>query len=110
MDLRAFHEDQPAYGAIAANKITSYTLSLGAQISALQEMGDSGLTPHVRVGVDAKSTESTLAAKDSFVYGRVGFGLSGQMGAGSLSFDVDYGKTRSDVFDGGVEIRWEFSF
>lgn len=109
-DLKAFQEDQPAYGAVAANKITSYTASMGAQITALQDLGNSGLTPHLRVGLDAKSTRSTLAATDRFVYGRLGLGLSGQMGAGFFTVDVDTGKTRSDVFDRGIEARWEFSF
>ena len=109
-DLKAFQESQPAYGAIAANKITSYTVSLGAKISALQEMGNSGLTPHMRVGVDGKSTQSTLAATDRFAYGRLGVGLSGQVGMGYLTVDIDYGKTRSDVFDRGIEMKWEVSF
>lgn len=109
-DLRAFQESQPAYGAIAANKITSYTVSLGAKISALQEMGNSGLTPHMRVGVDGKSTQSTLAATDRFAYGRLGVGLSGPVGMGFLTLDIDYGKTRSNVFDRGIEMKWEVSF
>ncbi|WP_370228048.1 autotransporter domain-containing protein [Cognatishimia sp.] len=109
-DLVAFRENQPAYGAVAANSITSYTVSMGAEITALQPLGDSGLTPHMRVGLDAKSTQSTLAATDSFVYGRLGLGVSGQVGAGHMVVDIDYGKTRSDVFNTGLQMRWEFSF
>ena len=110
LDLRAFKEEQPAYGAFSANTINSYTVSLGAKFTAMQSLGTTGLTPHMSLGVDSNSTTSTLSGTDSFTYGRIGLGLSGQLGAGFLSIDVDYGKTRSDVFDRGIEMRWEMTF
>ena len=51
-----------------------------------------------------------MAATDRFAYGRLGVGLSGPVGMGFLTVDIDYGKTRSDVFDRGIEMKWEVSF
>jgi len=109
-DLRAFTEEQPAYGIVAANSIRSLRATFGAIISAKRPLPNTDLTPYVKVAADLKTTTTTAAGTDSFAFGRLGFGLTGPLAGGNLVLDVDIGKVRSDTYDAGIRANWTIHF
>lgn len=112
--LSGYSEDQPAYtgtgGAVASNKVDSYKASLGARFESGTPLGSTGLMPYLSGAVDYVSSKSTVTGKDDFVAPRVGFGVSGPVGGGNLSFDIDGGKVTSDTYDVGLRATYEFNF
>ncbi|MCB1367806.1 MAG: hypothetical protein KDK00_08595 [Rhodobacteraceae bacterium] len=109
-DFRAFYEEQPAYGVVAANNIRSLRATFGMTVSAEKPLPNSGLIPYFKLAADVKSTTTTASGTDSFVYGRIGVGVAGPFVGGNLVLDVDLGKVRSDTFDGGLRVNWTIHF
>lgn len=107
--LNGYREAQPAYGAVAANDITSFNASLGAKVEPLAAMAG-GLVPYVSVAYDYGSRTSTANGSETFTSPRLGAGFSTLVGAGYLSVDLDAGKVQSDVRDIGLRATYEFNF
>jgi Autotransporter beta-domain len=110
---KGFNETQPSYlnglaVNIAANTITSYSVSAGARMNFTGT--GNALVPYVSVAMDYRSSSSTANGTDRYFYPRVGFGVAGQLADGFLNLDIDFGKSRSDTFDSGVKVNWLFTF
>jgi hypothetical protein len=109
-ELRGFSEDQPAYGAVAANKITSSNARASVRFDFPEMFGGAETVPYFSLGADHGRSSSTATGKSDFTSGRFGLGLSDTSGPGTLTLDMDYGKVRSDVHDFGIRMRYLISF
>jgi hypothetical protein len=113
LKAKGFNESQLSYvngaaATVAANTVTSYSLTAGAKVRFQAVSG--GMTPYVSVAADYRNTTSTANGTDTYFYPRIGLGISGAMAKGHLNIDLDFGKTRSDTFDRGIKASWEFKF
>ena len=110
IELRGFSEDQPAYGTVAANKITSSNARASVRFDFPAMFGGAETVPYFSLGADHGRSSSTATGKSDFTSGRFGLGLSDTSGPGTLTLDMDYGKVRSDVHDFGIRMRYLISF
>jgi autotransporter-like protein len=112
---RGYREMQPGYttglGAIIpANEALSMTASLGVKVSFLRGFGAGDFIPYASAAADFQRQSSTLSADDVLAAPRIAMGLSGTLGQGTLSVDMDFGKTRSDTYDRGFKMGYELNF
>jgi hypothetical protein len=111
---KSFREWQPAFtgtsGAVAANTIRSFNVSLGAKVAPVAPMGKNDFLPYVSLAIDYGFSNTTAAGVDVFFLPRAGFGFGMKMGQGDLLVDVDTGWVRSDTRDMGVRITYEMVF
>lgn len=112
--VSGYNESQPGYtgasGAVAANDVEAYKSSLGARFEAENAVGLGGMTPFFSLAVDYSYVHSTSNGSDEFAAPRLGAGLSGSVGAGYLSLDLDGGKVTSDTYDVGLRATYEVTF
>lgn len=112
--VNGYSEKQPAYtgggGPVAANNVNSYVAAVGARYEPSAEFGTTGLKPYFSAALDYNHIGSTIAGTTKFTYPRVGMGLSGPVGAGNLSLDLDGGKFNTTTYDFGLRATYEFKF
>jgi len=112
--VSGYSESQPSYtgtgGAVAANDIKDYKASLGARFEMSSALGSTGMTPYMSGAVDYGHSKSTAKGTTNFTAPRLGFGMSGPVGEGYLSLDLDGGKVTSDTYDVGIRANYEFKF
>lgn len=112
---RGYQENQPSYIAsgpvvVAANEVVTFAASLGVRVRLRNDADPDGLAPYFSAASDMKRTNSTLAGADIFTAPRLSMGLAGRVGAGQLSINVDFGKSRSDTYDRGLKIGYDLKF
>lgn len=111
---KGFREWQPAFtgtgGAVAANQVNSFNVSLGAKVSPLQPMGVGGFLPYLSVALDYGYANTSASGVDVFFSPRFGAGFGMKIGAGDLSVDIDAGRVRSDTSDLGIRLTYEMGF
>ncbi len=112
--VSGYSERQPSYtgtgGAVAANDIDEYKASLGARFEMSGALGTTGMTPYMSAAVDYGHSNSTAKGTTNFAAPRLGFGMSGPVGEGYLSIDLDGGKVSSKSYDLGVRANYGFKF
>mgnify|MGYP000026449720 CR=1 FL=1 len=112
--VHGYRESQPSYigsaGAVAENDIYEYKASLGARFEMNSVLGPTGMTPYMSAAVDYVRTKSTEKGTSDFTAPRLGLGLSGPVGEGYLSIDLDGGKVSSETYDLGFRISYDFYF
>jgi len=109
-EIRAFREAQPAYGAVAANLIESTNVELGGRYDFGQLSGWGGFVPMVDVAIDYRYQNSTANGVDLSLFPRIALSVAKAGEMGSFAAAADFGKSRSDTFDVGVSLSWEFKF
>ena len=87
-----------------------FTVSLGANWSAPEPIFGTSLFPFVTLGGDFRSTQTTATGADTFLSGRLGLGVQGELAGGNLNVTVDAGRVLSDTTDLGVKFTWNTSF
>ncbi len=112
--ITGYTEKQPAYagggGPVAANNVTSYAAAVGARFEPMAEFGTTGMKPYFSAELDHGYFNSTAAGASRFTYPRIGVGLSGPVGLGNLSLDLDGGKFNATTYDFGLRATYEFKF
>jgi|GEM_PF-4152355 len=115
ISARQYTERQPSYITstgivIAANRTRASRASLGVKVLFSRQKNLSSLSPYVSASADYRRSDSTLTGLDSLVAPRLGFGLSGVLGGGQFSLDVDIGKPRADSFERGIKLGYAIKF
>ncbi|SEK17481.1 ubiquitin-like protein [Pacificibacter marinus] len=112
--VSGYSESQPSYigggGAVAANDIYEYKASLGARFEVTSALGFTGMTSYMSAAVDYGRSKSTSTGTEDFAAPRLGFGVSGPVGEGYLSIDLDGGKVSSETYDLGLRANYSFNF
>lgn len=113
---RAYHEWQPSYttglgAVVAANEAINVSATLGVRVRMTgSEDAPNRLVPYFSAAADYRRASSTLGGVDVVTAPRIGLGLRGNVGAGQMSLDFDFGKTRSDTYDRGMKFGYEMKF
>ena len=115
LHAHGYQENQPGYTTgggtvIAPNATATMMGSLGLRVKLVSKDQPSKLIPYFSAATDFKRADSSLTGTDLVTAPRFGFGLSGHLGKGQVSLDIDLGKTRSDTFDQGVKLGYKFKF
>jgi len=112
--LSGYNESKPGFtgtgGAVASNNIEGYTAALGTTVVAKDAVFDTNMTPYLSVAVDYGYWNSTTNGADEFIAPRLGIGMSGAVGTGFLTLDLDHGKVTSNTYDVGLRAAYEFDF
>jgi len=112
--LSAYTEQQPSYvgggGPVAANFVRSQTASIGARFEPVSTIGNTRLTPYFSAALDYGVLATTVAGTSSYTYPRLGMGVSGPVGLGYVTVDLDGGKFNATTFDFGLRATYEFKF
>jgi hypothetical protein len=114
LKAKSFGEWQPAFvgtsGAVPANAIRSFNISLGAKVAPVAPVGTNEFLPYFSLAIDYGFSDTTAAGTDVFFLPRAGFGFAMKMGRGDLLVDIDTGWVRSDTRDLGVRVTYEMVF
>ncbi len=112
---RGFQEQQPSYttgigAVIGANQAVSFAASVGVKVNFVGPESDQKIVPYASAAADYRRSSATLGPDDVVIAPRIALGLQGDLGAGKISVDLDFGKTRSDTYDRGLKIGYEIKF
>ncbi len=112
--LRAARDDLPRTetdsASFAAQRIETVTASLGARFDWAGVLPGTGLHPWLSVGLDHGRVDPGRGDRSDFTAPRLGLGLAGRVGPGTLSVDLDAGKVASDVRDAGLALSYRLAF
>ncbi len=86
---------------------TATQLSLGSRIEFAETAG--GFMPYLNLAYEANRS-TTAGVTSEFSAPRVGLGVRNQMGAGTLTFDLDFGSVADGIKDVGVGLSYSQSF
>lgn len=104
-------EDFPAdVGGIPGGTTEQYRFSVGVRHEWNAILPGTYMRPWASLDLEYGRQEDTNNLQSDFVAPRLGVGVSGTVGSGSLSASLDVGRTTSDVVDSGLEFSYSLSF
>lgn len=95
---------------VVAGKTRQVIASVGARYDWAKPLPGTALKPFAALDLEYASLQDTSGTQDDFLAPRIGFGVNGAVGAGTLSASIDIGQTASNVYDAGIDISYEFTF
>lgn len=111
LQLSGSWEDFPTgVGGVTGGITEQFIGSIGARHEFNTTFHSRGFTPWASLDIEYGHQEDTTGVIDYFLYPRLGLGLIGNVGQGTLSTSVDVGHVRSDVYAVGVELSYRYSF
>lgn len=112
--IDGYSEDQPARsgpnGRVEGNDIDVVNASLGLRIESKAGFAGTDLAPFARVELDYGYIDATDVGSDDFLAPRLGVGLSGAVGPGVMTVDLDGGQVASDIYDIGLRLDFTIRF
>jgi len=104
-------EDFPS-GAVATvgGRTRQSLLSVGAQMNWAQTIAGTDLRPVASLDIEYRSSDGIDGTSDDFFSPRIGGGVEGMVGSGTLAVSLDVGRTSSDVIDAGLGLVYDLRF
>lgn len=104
-------EDFPSgVAGIPGGTTEQYRFSVGMRHEWNAMLPGTYMRPWASLDLEYGRQEDTNNLQSDFVAPRLGVGVSGTVGSGSLSASLDVGRATSDVVDSGVEFSYSLSF
>jgi hypothetical protein len=113
--VSGYSEAQPSYVTgssvtIAANTISKMVASVGVRVAFENAAWAGGFTPYISGHAEYSVISETATGVITFASPRLGLGLSGSVGGGTLSLAIDAGRALADTVDTGIKLRYDLRF
>jgi len=113
--ISGFTDAQPSYVTgssvtIAANTISRMVASIGLRMTFQNAGWGGGFTPYISGNAEYSVISETATGVSTFASPRIGLGVSGAVGRGTLTVDIDAGRTLANTVDAGIKLQYDLRF